>query len=62
LFLEVEMSEIYNKRKELISQYGPEITIKCCRDWKTHFFNGRWGLCGICLKIPMLKSWSWNDE
>jgi len=47
-------------RKKLIDQYGPEIVIKCCREWKTHWGNGGWGRCGICRQVPQLvkgKTW-----
>lgn len=47
-------------RIRLIMENGPEIVIKCCREWKTHFGDGRWGRCGICKQVPKLiegKKW-----
>ena len=49
-------------RKKLIQEYGPEIVIKCCREWKTHLGNGTWGRCGICKQIPAyIKGKTWKD-
>lgn len=49
-----------DNRDKLISEYGPEIVVKCCREWKTHLGNGRFGRCGICKQEPKLivgKKW-----
>lgn len=49
-------------RKKLIQEYGPEIVIKCCREWKTHLGNGIWGKCGICKQVPKLvEGKKWED-
>ena len=49
------MSEISQRRKELAQQYGPEITIKCCQEWKTHYGNGNWPRCGRCNEVPVFN-------
>lgn len=51
---------ISDNRKRLIQEFGPEVVIKCCREWKTHLGNGRFGVCGICHQKPQLvmgKKW-----
>ena len=54
---------ISDNRKKLIFEYGPEIVIKCCREWKTHFGNGKWGRCGICREVPVLiKGNAWEES
>ncbi len=51
-----------DERKRLVQQYGPEIVIECCREWKTHWGNGAWGKCGICRDVPRLvKGKTWDE-
>ena len=55
------MHQLTESRKQLVQKYGPEIVIKCCREWKTHWGNGRWGKCGICNQIPeLMKGKKWE--
>jgi hypothetical protein len=47
-------------RKSLEQRYGMEIVVLCCREWKTHYGDGKFGRCGICHKQPKLilgKKW-----
>ena len=56
------MNEVSEGRKRLIRDYGPEIIVKCCREWKTHWGTGTWGRCGICQQVPTLvKGKKWYD-
>ena len=52
---------VEKERKNLIQQWGPEIVIKCCRYWKLHYGDGRWGNCGICRTHPKLTNLAWDD-
>ena len=48
------------KRKDLERLYGPEVVVQCCREWKTHYGNGTFGVCGICRQKPKIiteKKW-----
>lgn len=48
-------------RKNLIQIWGPEIVVKCCRYWKLHYGDGRWGSCGICRKRPEQVNLTWDE-
>ena len=49
-------------RIELIARYGYEVVVKCCREWKMHFANGNFGVCGICRERPILvRGKTWED-
>lgn len=49
-------------RIELIARYGSEVVVKCCREWKTHFGDGKFGRCGICKQTPeIVKGKKWED-
>lgn len=52
-----------NNRIRLERQYGLEIVVKCCREWKTHYGDGKFGKCGICHERPvMIAGKKWEDE
>lgn len=42
-------------RKRLIREFGDEVVVECCREWKTHYGDGKFGKCGICHKNPTIK-------
>lgn len=48
-------------RQELEYTYGPEIVVSCCRKWKTHYGDGRFGRCGNCNKNPVLTDLTWEQ-
>ncbi len=48
-------------RIDLINYWGREIVVKCCRYWKLHFADGRWGNCGICKQRPQLTNFTWDE-
>lgn len=48
------------ERKNLEQRFGMEVVVLCCREWKTHYGDGKFGRCGICHKQPKLilgKKW-----
>lgn len=49
-------------RQRLEYLYGPEIIVTCCREWKTHFGDGKFGRCGICNTNPIITSLSWDPS
>lgn len=52
---------ISDSRKALIQEWGYEIVVQCCRYWKLHITDGKWGNCGICHKRPQLVQLTWDQ-
>jgi len=49
-------------RKILIDSWGPEVILRCCRDWPSHYiFTMGIGSCGICSKKPKQIFENWNQ-
>lgn len=49
-------------RKRLTQSWGIEVIVKCCREWKTHYGNGKFGVCGICHNTPKVVHFgNWDD-
>lgn len=56
------VSNLTKGRIELMAKYGYEVVVKCCREWKTHFGDGRFGRCGICKQTPeLVKGKKWDE-
>jgi hypothetical protein len=45
-------------RAEMVAKWGPEVILRCCRDWPAHLFTvtlyGGTGRCGLCHQSPTL--------
>lgn len=45
-------------RDDMVRQWGPEVILRCCRDWPAHLFTvtlyGGTGRCGDCGQTPTL--------
>ena len=48
-------------RRNMILQWGQEVVVKCCRYWKLHYADGKWGVCGICHERPKYVSLTWDE-
>lgn len=48
-------------RIRLMHDWGMEVVLVCCRYWKSHFMDGKWGTCGLCRQKPALTEMRWDD-